>query len=338
MGIVNLLICSAGRRVKLVEYFKEELNKINGKVIAVDCDPTAPALYAADCYQIVARIDDKNYMEQIKSICRKYKVKGILSLIDPELTILSERTEEFAQEGIKVIISNEKTIDICFDKFKTYQYLKGAGIPTIPTYIDIDEVLKEVTRGEMQFPLMAKPRKGSASIGNSVIHNREELKILKDIQHDLVFQPFIMGEEYGIDCYIDLLSKETIDIFIKKKVKMRAGETDKSISVNDVELKNLIEAVNNVIDLVGPVDIDCFLTNRGFVVSEINPRFGGGYPHAHEMGRNFVRLLINNMLGELNSIVNEEYEGGVTMVKFDRVMLLPMQETKKIDSVKVEST
>lgn len=335
---MNLLICSAGRRVKLVEYFKEELNKMNGKVIAVDCDPTAPALYAADFYQIVARIDDDNYMKQIKSICRKYKVKGILSLIDPELTILSERKEEFEQEGIKVIISNEETIDICFDKFKTYQYLKNAGIPTIPTYIDIDEVLKEVNRGELQFPLMAKPRKGSASIGNGVIHNREELEILKDTHHDMVFQPFIMGEEYGIDCYIDLLSKETIDIFIKKKVKMRAGETDKSISVNDVELKNLIKAVSHVLELVGPVDIDCFGTNSSFVVSEINPRFGGGYPHAHEMGRNFVRFLINNMLGESNCIVNEEYEEGVTMVKFDRVMLLPMQESKKIERAKVEFT
>ena len=60
---MNILICSAGRRVKLVKYFKDELLKIGGKVVAADCDSSAPALYFADSAEIVPRITDREYLQ-----------------------------------------------------------------------------------------------------------------------------------------------------------------------------------------------------------------------------------------------------------------------------------
>ncbi|MEH7331275.1 carbamoylphosphate synthase large subunit, partial [Neobacillus drentensis] len=86
---MNILICSVGRRVKLVEYFKKEVHELNGKVIAVDCDITAPALHHADVFEIVPRIDHPDYIPRIKELCYKYKINGVLSLIDPELPLLA---------------------------------------------------------------------------------------------------------------------------------------------------------------------------------------------------------------------------------------------------------
>lgn len=317
---MNILICSVGRRVKLVEYFKEELHKVNGKVVAIDCNPLAPALYYADMYEVVPRIEHPNYFHCLKELCLKYNIKGILSLIDPELQLLANWKEEFEKEGIHVIISNRNTVDICFDKYLTYSYLQENGIPVIPTYLSIDVVIEELNQQKLHFPLIVKPRSGSASLGINKVTSIKELENFK--KQGIIVQPFIVGEEYGIDCYIDLISFKTTNLFMKRKVEMRAGETDKSIAIKDAQLIEVIEKVISVLGPLGPIDIDCFKTETGYVVSEINPRFGGGYPHAHEMGQNFVKNIINNISGNQNVPNEVDYKEGSVMVKFDNLMIL----------------
>jgi len=323
---MNILICSAGRRVKLVEFFRAELNKINGKVIAVDCDETAPALHYADKYEIVPQITNPDYILHIKKLCYQYEIKGILSLIDPELSLLANFKEEFEREGIQVIVSDKDVVDICFDKFLTSQFLQHNGLPYIPTYISIDEAIQDMDKEKLHFPLIVKPKNGSASIGINKINSINELEIYRNEMENFIIQPFIDGQEFGIDCYIDLLTRKPINIFMKRKLIMRAGETDKSVSIYDPTLKLMIEKLLHLLKPIGPVDIDCFLTEKGYVISEINPRFGGGYPHAFLMGHNFMRNIIKNLNGLVNEPVVEEYEKGTIMVKYENVKLLKSAE------------
>lgn len=319
---MNVLICSVGRRVKLVEYFKAELNKVDGKVIGVDCDSTAPALQYADEYEIVPRIDDPQYIQYLKRICEKYEINGVLSLIDPELSLLASCAEEFEKDGIHVIVSEKQVVETCFDKYSSYKFLQEHELPYIQTYISIDEVIRDLNDGKIKFPLIVKPKKGSASIGINKINTIEELLIYRNQVEEIVIQPFIDGEEVGVDCYIDLFTWKPINIFMKKKLSMRAGETDKSISIQDQKLKSLIEKLVYFLKPVGPIDIDCFLTKNGYVISEINPRFGGGYLHAHLMGQNFVENIVNNLRGLANEAAKDGYEEGTIMVKYENVKLL----------------
>lgn len=272
---MNILICSVGRRVKLVEYFKKELQKINGKVVAIDCDPTAAALHYADIYEVVPRIDHPDYFHRIKNLCNKYKINGVLSLIDPELTLLASHKEKFEKHGIRVIVSDERVVNLCYDKYLTTEFLKENDIPSVPTYIEIDKVLRDLENSKIQFPLIVKPNNGSASIGICKVNSIKELNLFHDETQKLIVQPFITGEEFGVDCYIDILTKKTTNIFMKRKIKMRAGETDKSVSVKDSSLKHVIDKLIFALQPVGPIDIDCFKTENGYMISEINPRFGG---------------------------------------------------------------
>jgi carbamoyl-phosphate synthase large subunit len=320
---MNILMCSAGRRVKLIKYFKEELSKIGGKIVASDCDPTAPALSFADSREIVPRIVEPNYIETIKEICKKHQISAILSLIDPELGLLAGHKEEFAKENIRVIVSEKEMVDICFDKYLTYEFLKRNNIPAVPAFIDLKEVINELGNERLQFPLIVKPRTGSASIGICKIDSLDELTNLwSKSSQDLIVQPFIAGEEYGVDAYVDLVNKHSTNIFCKRKIRMRAGETDKSVAVKDPILIQLINEFLNILKLVGPIDIDIFKTETGYVISEINPRFGGGYLHAHESGQNFVKNIINNLLGHSNESEIGNYKEGSIMIKYDDVMIL----------------
>ncbi|WP_102273051.1 ATP-grasp domain-containing protein [Cytobacillus massiliigabonensis] len=314
---MKVLLCSAGRRVKLVSYFKEELNKIGGMVIAVDCDNKAPALYSADAYEIVPHIEHCEYLQTIKGICKKYQIDAVLSLIDPELSLLASNIHEFEKENIKIIISNKEVVNTCYDKYLTFTFLQENELPCISTYINSEDVEGDLLNGRIRFPLIVKPRKGSASIGIHKVNSLNELNGLFERYKDLIVQPFIDGDEYGVDCYIDLLTKQATNIFIKRKIKMRAGETDKSIAVKDKELMNLVEKLINTLKPIGPVDIDCFKTKAGYIISEINPRFGGGYPHAHELGQNFPGNIINNLKGLSNTPQIGNYEEGSILIKFD---------------------
>ncbi|MEH7354531.1 carbamoylphosphate synthase large subunit, partial [Neobacillus drentensis] len=67
---------------------------------------------------------------------------------------------------------------------------------------------------------------------------------------------------------------------------------------------------------------DCFKTINGYVISEINPRFGGGYLHAHESGQGFIKNIINNLNGKPNVNNENDYSEGTMMVKYDHFMIL----------------
>ncbi|MFJ7680015.1 ATP-grasp domain-containing protein [Peribacillus sp. NPDC097198] len=319
---MNILICSAGRRVKLVKYFLEELSEINGNIVLTDCDMTAPTLQFVKNAEVVPQVSHPKYIEHIRELCNKHEISAILSLIDPELGVLVEHKEEFDKENIKIIISNKEVVNICFDKYLTYKFLKEHGLPGIPTYIDINEILSAIESSQLSFPLIIKPRRGSASTGISTINSIQELHATWKENEELIAQPFMVEEEYGVDCYVDLLSNKVTNIFCKRKIKMRAGETDKSVAIADNDLFELIEKLINYLKPIGPIDIDCFKTKKGFVISEINPRFGGGYPHAHEMGQNYVKNIINNLKGLENKPSIGNYSPGSTMIKYDEIMIL----------------
>src|SRR5699024_6618658 len=113
-----------------------------------------------------------------------------------------------------------------------------------------------------------------------------------------------------------------VDLFIKEKIKMRSGETDKSVSIHNSKIERLVKEMIKVTDFKGPIDIDCFEYNGEFYISEINPRFGGGYPHAYELGCDFMTYIIKNLQKETNDIYSTyKYDSNFTMMKYDNVII-----------------
>lgn len=316
----NILILSAGRRTKLVEYFVREF-KGQGNVVATDCSEYAPALYRADKFYIVPRIDTPNYIDTILNICKKESIKGIFSLIDPELELLITHQDKFDKIGVKVISSSKEVTNICFDKYKMYEFCVENNINTVRTFIDVKEVIELVEKNELNLPLFVKPRYGSASLGISKITCIDDLPLLLEKNDDLIIQEFMSGQEYGVDVYVDYISKEVVSIFIKKKLVMRAGETDKSISVKDEKLLKMIEEFVVKLNVQGQCDIDVFEKDSDYYISEVNPRFGGGYPHAYECGCNFPKNILNNLLGDKNKKEIGSYSDNVVMMKCDNLII-----------------
>lgn len=321
---MNMLILSCGTRNKIVQYFRRAFAG-KGLVMATDCSSAAPALYEADRHFIVPRITAPGYIETILDICRREKIAGVLSLIDPELSLIAAHRAEFEAVGTTVIGSGYEECERCLDKGSMYEWLTGHGYPTARTFTEPGEFFRAADRGEIGYPVFVKPARGSASIAISRADDRRTVEFLCEGGDGMLVQEFMQGEEIGADVYADMISGEVVSIFTKKKLVMRAGETDKAVSFRDERLFELIERFVVESGFRGQIDIDIFLRDGEYYISEVNPRFGGGYPHAYECGVDHMALIANNLSGNANARRTPCYEEGVYMMKYGelKVMKIP---------------
>lgn len=317
---MNILILSAGTRNKIVQYFKRAVGS-SGRVIAADMSPYAPAIYEADERFRLPSIHDPGYIEAVLKVCKKEKVDGVLSLIDPELSLLALNSDRFKDAGVTVIGSDYHLCELALDKFRMYRWLSDHGYRCAKSYLGRDEFYCDLTNGAVSFPVFVKPVCGSASIAIQKVHDEFSLDFALNSGSNLMVQEFLNGHEIGADVYVDMISGEVVSIFTKRKLVMRAGETDKSVSFKEQALFDLIVDFCHESGFRGQVDIDLFDIDGNYYISEVNPRFGGGYPHAYECGCDHMSLILNNLAGCVNEPHIGDYPEGVAMMKYNEVIV-----------------
>ncbi|MEX0289659.1 MAG: ATP-grasp domain-containing protein [Flavobacteriaceae bacterium] len=339
---MNILFTCAGRRNYLVNYFKEALNG-QGKVIAVDSQLSAPALVESDIKIQVPPVNHREYLDVLKDIIVDNKVHAVISLNDLELPVLAKNKKELEIWGAKVLVSDEHIIDISFDKWKTYQFFKENNIQTLLSFISLDDALQSIKEGKLEFPVVVKPRWGSASSEINIVESTEELilsfellkkRIIKsqlnhikkaDEDRCVIIQERSEGEEYGMDVLNDFDGKY-YGTFVRKKLAMRAGETDKAVSVINPKLSKLGKYLSSATGHIGNMDCDFFVRDNEIYMLEMNPRFGGGYPFSHEAGINIPAIYIAWLNGQRNVGQFNNYKANQVFSKCDRLLSIPKEE------------
>ncbi len=309
---MNILFTCAGRRTYLLKYFKE--NMLSGdKVVATDMQLSAPALQVADVKLQVPAVYADDYIDKTIAICKEQEIDALISLNDLELPILAEQKERFEALGVKVIVSNPQVIDVAFDKYKTAQWVESLGLNAPKTYIRLADAKTAIATEKVCFPLFLKPRWGSGSIGLETVEDLEELeeiyeqlfkKIKKTIlatasvgDEYIMIQEKLTGKEYGLDVMNDL-EGNFIAVSVKQKLAMRAGETDKAITVDLPEVREIGATIGRNLKHIGNLDVDVMQRANGdYCVLELNPRFGGGFPFSYEAGVNLPKAIIEWLKG-----------------------------------------
>jgi carbamoyl-phosphate synthase large subunit len=320
----------------LINYFKEAL-KGEGKVFATDMQLTAPALVDADVAIQVPAIYSEDYIPSLLKIVKENNIDCVISLNDLELPILSQAKSQIEKLGAKVIVSDEKAIKIAFDKWETIKFLESNGLKSPKTFIDFEEAKNAITKGELNFPLVLKPRWGSASIGIDFPEDMEELELAyklqtirlkrtilaeaskEDIDHAILIQEKIPGKEYGMDVLNDF-EGNYVGTYVRQKLQMRSGETDKAISVIDERFEKIGKIIGENLKHIGNLDCDVFEHNGELYVLELNPRFGGGYPFSHEAGNNTAAIYIEWLKGNKYISQHSDYKEGIMFFKCDRLL------------------
>ena len=330
---MNILFTCVGRRKYLVDYFKDEKNYIT-KLVGVDMSNTAPALAACDSWHLVPSVYDENYICSLLNICKIENINVLISLNDMELPILAKARGAFEKIGVQLVLANDNAIDICSDKFKTFEFCKEQNIPVPLSFVNLDDALGSITDGSVEYPLIVKPRWGSASFGLYVVESELELTEAYDVckkslensylsqfkesEDDVLIQEFIKGKEYGLDIFNDMDGKYQ-GVVCKEKLAMRAGETDKAVTVDSSRFEVFAEKIGSTLKHVGNMDCDFLEKDGQLYLLELNPRFGGGYPFSHEAGANLVQALLLSLTGRDEDIVIS-YDIDKTFAKCDTIV------------------
>lgn len=313
---MNVLILSCGTRNKLVQFFKK-CNRFD-KVVVTDCSNQAPALYEADNYYIVPRMDTEGYLDCLLDICQKEQIALVIPLQEEELLLIAKNKKLFENKGVCVAVSDYEKVLLCKNKYELNTALNGKGVPAVET-IPVSEYLEQMQSGEEVY---VKPVCGAGSINTFPVRSKRLLKeLMRASEEKLVIQPRMKGKEYGVDVYADLVSGEIITCFCKEKLRMRAGETEKSISVILPEVEKLAADAVTLLGLRGPLDVDIMEHDGQYYILEINPRFGGGYPHAYACGVSFPEYLAVNADGRVNAVCRNQYPENILAMKYSELIV-----------------
>jgi carbamoyl-phosphate synthase large subunit len=302
-----MLTC-AGRRNYLVKFFQEALNG-RGQVFAADASADAPALQQAEKSFILPPLNQAAYIDTLLTLCQRHSVLLLIPLNDLELPLLAKHSARFREVGTIPVISSPEVVDVCFDKWRTLRFLEASDLEAPYTYLSLADTREALAQGDITFPLVVKPRWGTASIGIQYSDDDEELGLdytlakkrlpktfLREInatdpERCILFQKRLCGQEYGLDVVNDL-DGHYVCTFVKRKLAMRAGETDRAITVKSDWLEGIGEVIGRKLGHIGVLDCDAIVTEDGCYVLDMNSRFGGGYPFSHIAGANLPAVLL----------------------------------------------
>ena len=199
MKEIHILVTGVGRRVELMQAFKQAALKLNVnlKLYGADITGTAPALTYCDYTRKVCAMRDPQYIQQLIDICIDDKIDLVMPTIDTDLLILSQNVKAFEKIGSKVLISKSDKILICRDKNNTGDFFTSCGLKAPMTYNNYIEY-------PGPYPCFIKPKDGSSSINAFKVENKEELSVYAEQVEDYIIQPFVEGREFTIDIFVTL--------------------------------------------------------------------------------------------------------------------------------------
>lgn len=317
--MTNILFSSAGRRVQLLRSFRRALSQRQeeGKILAADMEPTAPALYEADKAFIVPPVASSEYVTRLLDICRSELVRVVVPLIDPELPILAEHTAEFARIGTTVLVSSADSVRVADDKLATAAFFEACGVAYAKTCC-ASEAETALAAGCIGFPVIVKPRRGSAGKGVHCCRTERELRFYLErcTDDEVVVQEHLEGCEVTIDAFGDGTGR-VIAAIPRKRIKVRGGEVERGVTIDDAQFRESVVAISSHFKPYGPINVQCFVTDRGPIFTEINPRFGGGYPLADAAGAQFPEMVLDLVSGRAIEPRLGSYERGLVMMRFD---------------------
>lgn len=316
---MNILITSAGRRVSLVNAFRNELKKVfpDGMVFTVDLYPElSAACQVSDGYFSVPKVTDPDYCNVIADICSSNKIKLLIPTIDTELSVLADNITYFRSHGVDPVVSSSEVITMCRDKRKIHKYFDSIGFPRSR---DID-----ITKPE--FPIFAKPYDGSSSIGVKVISDPSQLTESLINDKKMMFLEYLSPEtcvEFTIDLYFD--KKSNLKCAVpRERIEVRTGEVSKSVTRRNDLYDFICSKFSFAPGFVGCITLQVFRMQEKHNVFgiEINPRFGGGYPLSYLAKANFPGMIIKEYLCNEEILFFKDWTENLLMLRYDDEILV----------------
>jgi carbamoyl-phosphate synthase large subunit len=303
--VTAVLFTCAGQRVDIVAAF----GRAGATTVATDIDPLAPALYHADRHAFAPRVDDPGYIAALAALVAEHDVRLIVPLTDLDQALLARSRDELAPA--LALVPDAEICDRMADKYLAHVFFEEHGIASPRSWLP-DEVPEDA-----RYPLLVKVREGFGSRHIYRAHNRRELDFfLGYTQVDSFVQECCRGEEFSVDVFCDLEAR-CLNAIPRTMIQSKGGESIKGMAIADWELIEHARHVAETIGVLGPANIQCFREPGGALpVTDVNLRFGGGFPVPLAAGSRYPELALELARGERPEPMLGEFRAGVVMTRF----------------------
>ena len=308
-----VLFTCAGQRVDIVTAFRDA----GATTIAADVDQLAPALYHAHRRALVPRVDGFGYVAALHDLVELHDVKLIVPLTDLDHLVLAHAREEFAAAGAVVLVPGPETIERCSDNYLAHRFFEERGIGSPPTHLPTE------LPDDLRYPVLVKARKGFGSRHIYRAENPTELEFfMRYTSADSMIQCLCHGEEFSIDVFCDLDGR-CLAAIPRTMIESKGGESIKGMSIKDQDLIAFGRTVSEARRIIGPANVQCFREPDGQLqVTDVNPRFGGGFPLPTAAGSRYPELALALANGERPEPRLGDFREGVVMTRFFSQVIL----------------
>ena len=284
MKAINILFLGGAKRVSLAEKFIQAGLQRNCSVhiYSYELDEHVPIAAIGNVIKGL-KWSSPDLYTHLSEIITSKQIHTVLPFVDAAIAVTSKLA--VLHPELYFPVSDLEIADIMFDKVTANAWFINHQLPVPPQ--------------NETFPLIAKPRKGSASKGIIVFHDQDDADYFnkKNNPDDFLIQKFIPGIEYTVDCYISRAGK-LISAVPRMRAEVTSGEATKTITVKDEQILGLSAEILSKGKFKGPVTLQ-FIRNAATAetyIMEINPRFGGGVLASIEAGADSAQVLIDELL------------------------------------------
>lgn len=292
---LNILFLGGAKRVSLAEYFKKSAlsRNINLSIFSYELSTRVPISSVA---RVITGLKwtDENLLPHLQEIIKANNIQMVIPFLDTFMEAASRLKLYFPQ--LYIPCCNENICQITFDKILLAKWFEKNKIPAPKTF----------KRDLLEFPVILKPRKGSASKGIRILTNQEEFDKVENPDDYLIQEYIPENIEYTVDCFISG-QQEILFAVPRIRLETAGGEVVNSITTRDEEIIELSGRILQSDQFTGPVTIQFIrdLKKDQLYAMEINPRLGGGVIASIAAGADLPGLMIDEYSGVPIAPVND---------------------------------
>jgi len=309
----GLLLISSGSKVALARIARKAAEKRGLVLHATDRNENVPTAYFADRFHAIDDGDRKSWQAQLIDLCRQDRIQLALPTRHGDLPFLSEIRQELESHGTRLVLSSSKTLELCLDKSAAYRHMQDRGF-AIPRTVSLSEVdPSQVER--LAFPVLAKPRDGSASQGQRILDSPSQSEGLPP---DTLLQEMARGDEYTVNLYLDRHG-QVLCAIPHRRLALQNGE---SVQARTERIPLLVEQATAVArslpGALGPINLQAFYDPETQAVQfiDLNPRLGGAFPLAHQAKGEFIEWLCCEHLEQKTLRPFDRWTDGLRMYSY----------------------
>ena len=266
---MTLLRTAAGSPNTVTQY--QAFQALGCRIVGVDSDPASVGFKFADAAYVVPRVGAPEYLDRMLEVCRRERVDLFLPALDEELALCGGHRDAFEALGTRLLLSGPKALAICADKLAMYDFFRREGLPT-PRTVAAEAYLE----GRFdRYPLIVKPRSGRGSTGVHLARNHREAAFFAGYLERAVVQEALDGMEYTLDVLVASRGEVAI-LSPRTRLATESGISSKGATHWRPEFLEPVRKMVRALDLVGPINIQCFVGKDGTIsFTEINARLAG---------------------------------------------------------------